>query len=82
MSWTEAKEDLRIDQEEEEGSGLIRSSVNETNELCIKMRNSLTYDNCAMKPMSSDGKPRNETYAWKWNVEVWFNVKNAWMDLQ
>ena len=25
----------------------------------------LTYDNCAMKPMNSNGKPRNETRAWK-----------------
>ena len=45
-------------------------------------QNSLTYDNCAMKPMNSNGKPRNETRAWKWNVGVWFNIKSAWMDLQ
>ena len=43
-------------QEEEEVSGMIWSSVNETNDLCIKMRNSLTYDNCAMKPMNRNGK--------------------------
>ena len=75
MSKTEVKYNLRIDQEEEEENGWRRSNVNETNDLCIKTRNSLTYDNCAMKPMSSNGKPRNETYAWKWNEEVWFNVK-------
>ena len=56
MSKTEVKQDLRIDQEEEEGSGLRRSSVNETNDLCIKTRNLLTYDNCAMKPMNRNGK--------------------------
>jgi hypothetical protein len=45
-----------------------------------KNENSLTYDNCAMKPMNSNGKPRNETRAWKWNVEVWFNVKvHGWI---
>ena len=82
MSWSEAEQGLRIDQEEEEGSGLLRSSVNETNDLCTKNENSLTYDNCAMKPMNNNGKPRNETRAWKWNVGVWFNIKSAWMDLQ
>ena len=56
---------LRRDQEEEEGSGMIWSSVNETNDLCTKKENSLTYDNCAMKPMNSNGKLRNETRAWK-----------------
>ena len=30
-----------------------------------KTRNSLTYDKCAMKPMNSNGKPRNETRSWK-----------------
>ena len=57
--------DLRRDQDEEEGSGMIWSSVNETNDLCTKNNNSLTYDHCAMKPMNSNGKPRNETRAWK-----------------
>ena len=56
---------LRRDQEEEEGIGMIWSNVNETNDLCTKNENSLPYDNCAMKPMNSNGKPRNETRAWK-----------------
>ena len=56
MSETEVKQDLSIDQEEEEENGLRRSNANETNDLCIKMRNSLTYDDCAMKPMNRNGK--------------------------
>ena len=56
MSETEVKQDLRIDQEEEEENGLRRSNTNETNDLCIKTRNSLTYDDCAMKPMNRNGK--------------------------
>ena len=47
---------MRIDQEEEEENGLRRSNANETNDLCIKTRNSLTYDDCAMKPMNRNGK--------------------------
>ena len=56
MSWSKAEQGLRRDQDEEEESGVIRSSVNETNDLCAKTRNSLTYDNCAMKPMNRNGK--------------------------
>ena len=56
MSETEVKQDQRIDQEEEEENGLRRSNANETNDLCIKTRNSLTYDDCAMKPMNRNGK--------------------------
>ena len=54
---------MQMDEEEEEQNGLRKSSVNETNDLCIKTRNSLTY--CAMKPMNQKWKTRNETYAWK-----------------
>ena len=49
---------------------------------CTKNENSLTYDTCAIKPMNNNVKPRKETRAWKWNLEVWFNIKSSWMDLQ
>ena len=56
-----------------------RSSVNETNDLCIKTRNLLTYDNCAMKPMNRNGKQEMKPMR---GSAVWIDVKNAWIDLQ
>ena len=35
MSWSEAEQGLSRDQDEEEESGVIRNSVNETNDLCL-----------------------------------------------
>ena len=47
-----------------------------------KNENSLTYVNCAIKPMNSNGKLKKESVHGMKNVEVWFNIKSAWMDLQ
>ena len=49
---------------------------------CTNNDNSLTYDTCAIKPMNNNGKPRKEAVHGMKNVEVWFNIKSAWMDLQ
>ena len=49
---------------------------------CTKNENSLTYDTCAIKPMNRNVKPRKEAVHGMKNVEVWFNIKIAWMDLQ